>query len=335
MVYLSILITGGAGYIGSHTAVLLAESGESIVLLDNFSNSGQDVHMRVEQLAGAAVPLYEADIRDLASLKNIIKKENIDTVIHFAGLKAVGESVEHPLMYYQNNVLGVLVLLEACLWGKVSKFVFSSSATVYSSAAAPPYQEDMPRGATNPYAHTKLIIENILADFAQKLDITILRYFNPVGAHPSGLLGENPRGVPNNLMPYISQVAAGRLPKLKVFGGDYPTPDGSCIRDYIHIQDLAHGHILALKHQSNNGTAISTYNLGTGRGSSVLEIIAAFEEATGVKIPYQITGRRAGDVPISFASISKAQKEIGFKAALTLHNMCADTWRWQSSQCKL
>ena len=332
---MNILITGGTGYIGSHTALQLLERGENVVLLDNFSNSQPDVLKRMKEIAGSKIRFYEADILDKHALSGIFNTENIDAVIHFAGLKSVGESVAKPLTYYQNNVVGTLTLLEVCREFGVQNFVFSSSATVYGSGNQAPYREDMPvGGCTNPYGQTKYIVELMLRDLYNSdnsWNITILRYFNPIGAHPSGKIGEAPNGIPNNIMPYITQVAVGKLPKLSIFGADYDTPDGTCLRDYIHVEDLARGHALALKHQHG----YNVYNLGTGKGTSVLELVCAFEDATGVTIPRTIVGRRAGDIAQSFASVTKAHDELGFKTRFDIRQMCKDSWRWQQYAASL
>jgi len=327
---MSILVTGGTGYIGSHTVLKLLERGKDVVVLDNFSNSGPDALRRLEDIAGRPITFYKADILDANALSKIFGTHNVEAVVHFAGLKAVGESVGKPLEYYRNNVAGTLTLLEACRAFGVKNVVFSSSATVYGSANPTPYREDMPTGGcTNPYGRTKHIIEQMLQDLHHSdnsYNVTILRYFNPSGAHPSGKRGELPGGTPNNLMPYITQVAAGKLPKLNIFGADYDTPDGTCLRDYIHVEDLAHGHVLALE----NLGGCNVYNLGTGRGTSVSEIVRSFEEATGVSIPHVITDRRPGDIAVSFADTRKAQRELGFTAECGIHQMCRDSWRWQS-----
>ncbi|MCL2852064.1 MAG: UDP-glucose 4-epimerase GalE [Defluviitaleaceae bacterium] len=326
---MSILVTGGTGYIGSHTALKLLERGERVVLLDNFSNSGPDVLTRMEEIAGCALRFYRGDILCADTLSEIFRTEDVEGVVHFAGLKAVGESVQKPLEYYRNNVAGTLNLLEVIGRFGVKNFVFSSSATVYGSRSVAPYREDMPAGGcTNPYGQTKYIIELMLQDLYASDDsynITALRYFNPIGAHPSGKIGESPSGVPNNLMPYITQVAAGKLPELRVFGADYDTPDGTCIRDYIHVEDLAEGHVLALRNQRG----FNIYNLGTGTGTSVLGLVSAFEEATDVKIPYRIADRRPGDVQTSFAAVTKAREELGFLARFDVRRMCEDSWRWE------
>ena len=329
---MSILVTGGTGYIGSHAALKFLENGESVVLLDNFSNSGPDVLRRMEEIAGRSLRFYKADILCAGTLSKIFGAEKIEAVVHFAGLKAVGESVQKPLEYYRNNVAGTLTLLEICAHFKVKNFVFSSSATVYGSHNAAPYHEDMTTGGcTNPYGQTKHIIELMLADLYasdNSYNITSLRYFNPIGAHPSGKIGESPSGVPNNLMPYITQVAVGKLPELHIFGADYDTPDGTCIRDYIHVEDLAEGHVLALRKQRG----FNVYNLGTGKGTSVLSLVSAFEEATGMKILRRIADRRPGDIPVSLASADKAHEELGFQTRLNVRQMCEDSWRWEKTR---
>jgi UDP-glucose 4-epimerase len=329
---MNILVTGGAGYIGSITTVQLLAAGLRPVVLDNFSNSKPAALARIEQVARRAPVFVQGDIRDRALLQQVLSDEKIDAVIHFAGLKAVGESVALPLAYYDNNVHGTLVLLEAMRDAGVRTLVFSSSATVYGDAKTMPLAEDAPTSATNPYGRTKLIIEEILADVVRSdasWSMTALRYFNPVGAHESGLMGEDPQGVPNNLMPYIAQVAVGRLPKLRVWGNDYPTPDGTGVRDYIHVVDLADGHLAALKH-AHGRAGMHVFNLGTGRGNSVLEMLAAFGLACGRELPYEIQARRAGDVAACWADPARAERELGWRAQRTLEQMCADAWRWQS-----
>ncbi len=329
----NILVTGGAGYIGSHTCLCLLENGYDVIVVDNFSNSKPESLERVRKITGKDLVLYEADICDIDAMSAVFKLHDIDAVIHFAGLKAVGESVEKPLDYYYNNVYGTLVLSEAMKEAGVKNIVFSSSATVYGMSDKVPFKEDMPTSATNPYGRTKLFIEEILTDLKQadkSLSVTLLRYFNPVGAHKSGLIGEDPNGIPNNLMPYISQVAVGRLKKLKVLGNDYPTPDGTGVRDYIHVMDLAMGHVKALQGPFIND-APAIYNLGTGKGNSVLEVVKTFEKENGVKIPYEIVDRRAGDVASSYSDPSKAQKELKWKTELTLKDMVRDSWNWQKN----
>lgn len=330
---MNVLLAGGAGYIGSHTAVSLIEAGHEVVIADNYSNSSPEAVRRIEELTGARVAAYEADVRDRAALEDIFTAHAVDCVIHFAGLKAVGESVSQPLRYYRNNIDTTLTLLECMAEHGVHRIVFSSSATVYGEENAAPYTESMPRGrCSNPYGWTKYMMEQILTDAAAAdpaLSVVLLRYFNPIGAHPSGRIGEDPQGIPNNLMPYIAQVAVGRRDHLTVFGGDYPTPDGTCRRDYIHVMDLAEGHVLAAQYAaSRTGTAI--FNLGTGTPVSVLDIIRAFEAASGARIKYEIGPRRAGDLPEFWADAGKAKEILGWQARRTLEDMCRDTWKWQS-----
>lgn len=327
-----VLVTGGAGYIGSHACVVLMEAGYEVVVLDNLSNSHPEVYNRIERIVGRKPDLFEGDIRDSGLLDHVFTRHDIGSVVHFAGLKAVGESVDKPLEYYQNNVGGTLNLLERMEHAGVTKLVFSSSATVYGDPASAPVREDFPCSATNPYGRSKLIVEQILGDWhlaRPGWSICCLRYFNPVGAHVSGLIGEDPQGVPNNLMPYVAQVAVGRLQKLSVFGDDYATVDGTGVRDYIHVMDLAEGHVAALQFVGER-QGLLTVNLGTGSGSSVLEIVRAFEEASGQPIPYEITGRRAGDVAECWADTSLAQQKLKWKATRGLSRMCEDSWRWQS-----
>lgn len=329
----TILVTGGAGYIGSHTCVQLLAAGYDVVVLDNFSNSCAEAVRRVEALAGRSVTLVEGDIRDRAALDALFAAHRIDAVIHFAGLKAVGESVEQPLRYYQNNVTGTVVLCEAMQQAGVKNMVFSSSATVYGDPASVPIQEDFPTSATNPYGRSKLMIEEILRDLHVAdagWNIALLRYFNPVGAHPSGRIGEDPQGIPNNLMPYIAQVAVGRREYLNVWGNNYPTHDGTGVRDYIHVMDLADGHVRALEWLTR-GQGIRAFNLGTGIGYSVLDMLHAFEKACGRPLPYRIAPRRAGDVATCYADAGLAGRELGWKATLGVEAMCADGWRWQEN----
>lgn len=329
---MNVLVTGGAGYIGSHTCVELLNAGHEIVIVDNFCNSQTESIRRVEKITGKTIKFYEADVRDEAALDLIFTENKIDAVIHFAGLKAVGESVERPLDYYQNNIMSTLVLCEAMKKHNVKKFVFSSSATVYGVENVSPYTEDMPLSATNPYGWTKLMLEQILRDVCMsdpEWSVALLRYFNPIGAHESGLIGENPNGIPNNLMPYITQVAVGVREKLYVYGNDYDTHDGTGVRDYIHVVDLALGHLKALEKIANT-TGIEAYNLGTGVGCSVLDVVKSFEKQSGVMIPYLIVGRRAGDISSYFANPTKAQKELNWIAERSLDDMCRDSWRWQS-----
>ena len=328
-----ILITGGAGYIATHTCVELVEAGFHPVLVDNLSNSKREAVARVEELTGAALPFHEVDIRDRDALAAVFARYDIQAVIHFAGLKAVGESVAQPLRYYENNVAGTVTLCQVMAEAGVRQLVFSSSATVYGNPSSVPIREDASTGGvTNPYGRSKFIIEEMLRDL-QTSDpawrISLLRYFNPVGAHPSGRIGEDPHGIPNNLMPYIAQVAGGKRPHLNVFGSDYPTPDGTGVRDYIHVVDLALGHVAALRYvEAHDG--LTTINLGTGRGYSVLEVVRAFEQASGRAVPYELVERRPGDIASCYADPSLAAELLGWKAGRGLEEMCVDTWRWQS-----
>lgn len=327
-----VLLTGGAGYIGSHTAVALLDAGHEVLVVDNYSNSSPIVIDKIQQIAGKNISAYEADVRDAKAMESIIVSEKPDCIIHFAGLKAVGESVEKPVEYYRNNLDSTMTLLEVMRKTGVKTLVFSSSATVYGEDNVPPFKEDMTKGqCSNPYGWTKWMQEQIIIDAAkvQGLSVVLLRYFNPVGAHESGLIGENPKGIPNNLMPFISQVAVGRREKLTVFGNDYDTPDGTCLRDYIHVMDLATGHVKAVEFAEKNG-GIEIFNLGTGKPYSVLEMVKAFEEASGKKICYEIGGRRPGDVPGSWADVSKAASTLGWKAERGIIEMCRDAWTWQS-----
>ncbi len=327
-----ILVTGGAGYIGSHTVVALQEAGREVLILDNLSNSNVVVLDRLEAICGRRPQFVEGDIRDSALLERLFSENDIEAVVHFAGLKAVGESVEKPLEYYDNNVSGTLVLLAAMKNAGVKSLVFSSSATVYGDPATTPIDESFPRSATNPYGRSKLIIEEMLEDLHLSdptWRIACLRYFNPVGAHKSGTIGEDPQGIPNNLMPYISQVAVGRREKLRVFGGDYPTPDGTGVRDYIHVVDLAQGHVAALNFLAK-GEGLAAVNLGTGNGVSVIDAVKAFEKASGCAVPYEIVARRPGDVASCWAEPAKAEELLGWKAERGLDEMCEDAWRWQS-----
>lgn len=326
-----VLVTGGAGYIGSHTVLLLLESGYQVVVLDNLCNSHRDSLSRVEKLTGRSLIFIEGDIRDADCLKALFAEHEIDSVIHFAGLKSVGESVAMPLRYYDFNVVGSLRLLEAMENAGVRNLVFSSSATVYGDPASVPIREGFPLKATNPYGATKLHIEDMLRDLFTsdpQWNIALLRYFNPVGAHESGDIGEDPNGIPNNLMPFIAQVAIGKREKLNVFGGDYATSDGTGVRDYIHVMDLAEGHLAAL-HTLNGGAGLVTVNLGTGEGYSVLDMVKAFEAASGRPVPYEIVDRRPGDVAVCYSDTEKAEKILGWKARRTLSDMCQDHWRWQ------
>lgn len=329
---MKVLVTGGAGYIGSHTCVQMLAAGMEPVVVDNLSNSKEEALRRVERIAGRPIVFYRADIRDKAALREILARHPVQAVVHFAGLKAVGESVAQPLRYYDNNVAGTVTLCEAMQEAGVKRIVFSSSATVYGEPHAVPIREDFPAGAaTNPYGRSKFMIEQILRDLHvsdPEWRIALLRYFNPVGAHESGLIGEDPNGVPNNLMPYIAQVAVGRRPYLNVFGNDYPTPDGTGVRDYIHVVDLAEGHVAALRYLDAH-EGVVTVNLGTGRGYSVLEVVRAFSAASGREIPYRIAPRRPGDVACCYADPTLAERLFGWRAKRGLEQMCADTWRWQ------
>ncbi|MCX8063298.1 MAG: UDP-glucose 4-epimerase GalE [Anaerolineales bacterium] len=328
---MEILVTGGTGYIGSHTVVELLQAGYQTVIVDNLSNSKIQVLERIEEITGKTPRFYKADLRDEVEMRRIFASHSFESVLHFAGLKAVGESVEFPLRYYHNNLTGTLILLQTMQEFGVHRFVFSSSCTVYGANQEMPLREDFPIAPLSPYGHTKAMIEQMLRDLVvaePHWQVTLLRYFNPVGAHPSGLIGEDPNGIPNNLFPYITQVAVGRLPYLRVFGNDYPTPDGTGVRDYIHVVDLAIGHLRALEKLTQPGLYV--YNLGTGRGYSVLEVVQAFEKATGKTIPYQIVDRRPGDVPIAYADPSLAQQELGWHAERGIEEMCIDAWRWQT-----
>lgn len=327
-----ILVTGGAGYIGSHTCVELLEAGYSVVVLDNLSNSSEESLRRVQKITGKTLEFVEGDIRSTDNLEAVFSRFPITAVIHFAGLKAVGESVSMPLHYYQNNVAGTLNLLQAMDRHDCRQLVFSSSATVYGDPASVPIREDFPLSATNPYGRSKLIIEDMLRDLRysdERWSLALLRYFNPVGAHVSGMIGEDPRDIPNNLMPYITQVAVGKRERLSVFGGDYPTPDGTGVRDYIHVVDLAKGHIKAL--QALDAPRLLTVNLGTGQGYSVLEMVAALAKASGREVPYEIVARRPGDVAQCYADPALALELLGWRAELDLARMCEDSWRWQSN----
>ena len=329
----TILVTGGAGFIGSHTAVELLASGYDVVIVDNLVNSKREAVRRVEKIAGRSVAFYEADVRDAAALERIFDAHPIEAAIHFAALKAVGESVAKPIDYYRNNLDGILVLLDAMRAHDVKRFVFSSSATVYGVPDRSPIDESFPLSATNPYGQTKLMSEQILRDVERANPdwrIAILRYFNPVGAHESGLIGEDPAGIPNNLMPFVAQVAVGKLEKLRVFGSDYNTTDGTGVRDYIHVVDLARGHTAALDALTTHDASF-TVNLGTGRGYSVLEVVRAFEAASGRRVPYELVERRPGDVASCFASTAQAERLLGWRAEHGIERMCVDHWRWQSS----
>ncbi len=333
---MSILITGGAGYIGTHTCVELLESGYELVIVDNFSNSKPEVLKRIKELTNRDFKFYQVDLLNREALEEVFKENNIEAVIHFAGLKAVGESVQQPLRYYHNNITGTLILCELMDKYNVKNMVFSSSATVYGMNNKSPLTEDLPLSTTNPYGSTKLIIENILQDLYRSdksWSIALLRYFNPIGAHKSGRIGEDPNGIPSNLMPYITQVAVGKMEKLSIFGDDYDTHDGTGVRDYIHVVDLAKGHIKALEKIIGSGS-VKIYNLGTGKGYSVLDIVKGFEKATGMKIPYVITERRPGDIGTCYADPSKALRELHWKAEMGIEEMCKDSWRWQENNKK-
>lgn len=328
-----ILITGGAGYIGSHTCLVLLEAGFEVAVVDNLCNSSREALLRVEGITGKSISFHEADVCDAAALARVFELEKPHAVIHFAGLKAVGESVEKPLEYYDNNVNGTLTLLLVMRATGVRQIVFSSSATVYGNPATVPIREDFPLSATNPYGRSKLIIEDVLRDLVLADDawkVALLRYFNPVGAHESGLIGEDPNGIPNNLMPFVSQVAVGRRPHLNVFGGDYPTPDGTGVRDYIHVVDLAKGHLAALRALNGwEGSQPLTVNLGTGHGYSVLDMVRAFEKACGRTVPYKIVERRPGDIATCYADPALAERLLDWKAQFGVERMCEDAWRWQ------
>ncbi len=330
---MAILVTGGAGFIGSHTCVELLNAGYEVVVLDNLSNASEESLKRVEKITGKQVTFYQADIRDAKRLDEIFGKEQIESVIHFAGLKAVGESVAKPLEYYDNNISGTLVLCDAMRKHGVKNIIFSSSATVYGEPAFIPITEECPKGiCTNPYGWTKWMLEQILTDLHTadpEWNVILLRYFNPIGAHESGMIGEDPKGIPNNLMPYVSQVAIGKLECLGVFGNDYDTHDGTGVRDYIHVVDLAIGHVKALK-KIEEKAGVCVYNLGTGQGYSVLDIVHAFEKAVGKEIPYQIKARRPGDIAACYADAKKAKEELGWEAERGLEKMCEDAWRWQT-----
>ena len=337
---MNILVTGGAGYIGSHTLVELLAAGHSAVVVDNLCNSSRTALQRVEKISGKKVPFYEADLRDREALEKVFSENSFDCCIHFAGLKAVGESVVKPWEYYENNIGGTLVLVDVMRRHGCKSIIFSSSATVYGDPAVIPITEKCPKGScTNPYGKTKSMLEDILSDLnaadvktgdASPWNVVLLRYFNPIGAHPSGLIGEAPSGIPNNLMPYITQVAVGKRDMLHVFGNDYDTPDGTGVRDYIHVVDLARGHVKALQAIEKN-CGVAVYNLGTGKGYSVLEIVEAFEQASGVKIPYVIDPRRPGDIAACYSDPAKAERELGWKAEFGIYEMCRDSWNWQKN----
>ncbi len=329
---MKVLLTGGTGYIGSHTAVCLMQSGHEPVLFDNLSNSKKDVVQAIARITGKEPAFVEGDIRSKTLLEDVLRRHEIDAVIHFAGLKAVGESCEKPLLYYDNNIAGTVCLLEAMKACAVGKLIFSSSSTVYGTPSALPLTEDMPTGTpTNPYGRTKLMIEEILQDLCRAdpgFSAVCLRYFNPIGAHESGLIGEDPNGIPNNLLPYVARVASGKLEYVRVFGNDYPTPDGTGVRDYIHVVDLARGHVAALDYAQTHA-GWEAVNLGTGRGTSVLEMIAAFEKACGKKLPYRILPRRAGDIAANWCSPEKAHRLLGWKAQYGVEEMCASSWKFE------
>ncbi len=330
---MAVLVTGGAGYIGSHTCVELLENGYDVVVMDNLYNSNQKAVDRIEQITGKHVKFYCTDMLDREGVDEIFQKEDIDSVIHFAGYKAVGESVRKPLEYYYNNIAGTLILCDVMRKYGVKNIIFSSSATVYGDPAFVPITEECPKGQiTNPYGQTKAMLEQILTDLHvsdAEWNVVLLRYFNPIGAHKSGLIGEDPKGIPNNLVPYIAQVAVGKLEKLGVFGNDYDTPDGTGVRDYIHVVDLARGHVKAMK-KFQEEPQVRIYNLGTGKGYSVLDVLHAFEKACGKTLPYEIKPRRAGDIATCYADPAKAKRELGWEAEYGIEEMCQDTWRWQS-----
>ncbi|MCC2327507.1 MULTISPECIES: UDP-glucose 4-epimerase GalE [Bacillus] len=328
---MAILITGGAGYIGSHTCIELLNNNYKIIVVDNLSNSSIESLNRVKEITGKQFEFYKESVLNREKMNEIFLKNNIEAVIHFAGFKAVGESTTIPLTYYYNNIISTIVLCDVMQKHHVKKFIFSSSATVYGIPKTSPITEEFPLSVTNPYGQTKLMIEQIMRDVAKADDewsIALLRYFNPFGAHKSGRIGEDPNGIPNNLMPYVTQVAVGKLKELNIFGNDYPTKDGTGVRDYIHVVDLAKGHVKALEKVLET-KGIEAYNLGTGKGYSVLEMIKAFEEVSGKKIPYKVIGRRPGDVAVCFADVSKAKRELGWEAEYGLEEMCVDSWRWQ------
>ena len=329
---MNVLVTGGAGYIGSHTCVELLNAGDGVVVMDNLYNASRKALERVEQITGKTLTFYETDMLDREGVRKIFAEQKIDAVIHFAGYKAVGESVQKPIEYYYNNIAGTLVLTDEMRKAGVKTIIFSSSATVYGDPAEIPITENCPKGTpTNPYGWTKSMLEQILTDIHTadpEWNVTLLRYFNPIGAHESGLIGEDPKGIPNNLVPYVAQVAVGRREKLGVFGNDYPTPDGTGVRDYIHVVDLARGHVKALEHGEGK-TGVRIYNLGTGHGSSVLEVVHAFEKACGHAIPYEIKPRRAGDIAVCYAKCDKAKEELGWVAEYGIEKMCEDSWNWQ------
>ncbi len=327
-----VLVTGGAGFIGSHTVVQLVAAGHEVVVVDSFANAKPTVVPRIEALTGSPLEVHAFDLTDRDKIDGLLAARSFDAVIHFAGHKAVGESVDVPLEYYQNNLGSTFALVRAMQRHGCFKLVFSSSATVYGANPPVPMSEDLPTSATNPYGWTKVMIEQVLRDVArtdERWRVALLRYFNPVGAHSSGTIGEDPQGIPNNLMPFIAQVAVGKRDQLRIFGDDYPTPDGTALRDYIHVEDLAAGHLAALAHLSATDDTVSTYNLGTGHGTSVLEVLHAFEKACGRELPYEVAPRRAGDIAASYADPARAQAELGWRATRSIEDMCADQWRWQ------
>ncbi len=333
---MNILVTGGAGYIGSHTCVVLLQAGHTVTVLDNLCNTKEESLHRVEEISGKKVKFYKADLLEKAAVEEIFKENSFEAVIHFAALKAPGESVFQPLRYYHNNVTGTIHLLQVMQASGLKNLVFSSSSTVYGESNQPPLLEGMPISAINPYGWSKVMMEQVMRDLYRAdpaWNIAILRYFNPVGAHPSGKIGEDPKGIPANLLPFITQVAVGKHAELKVFGDDYPTPDGTCIRDYIHVMDLADGHLKALEKLASR-PGLVTYNLGNGRGYSVLEVVHAFEKASGKHIPYRVVERRPGDLPVSYCDPGLAKREMGWTATRSLEDMCADAWRWQSMNPK-
>lgn len=330
---MAILVTGGAGYIGTHTCVELIQAGYEVVIVDNLYNSSEEAVKRVERITNHSIPFYKVDLLDRQALETVFEQEKIDSVIHFAGMKAVGESVEKPLEYYHNNITGTLILCDVMRKHGVKNIIFSSSATVYGDPAFVPITEECPKGIiTNPYGQTKGMLEQILTDIYvsdPEWNIVLLRYFNPIGAHESGLIGEDPKGIPNNLVPYIAQVAIGKLKCLGVFGNDYPTPDGTGVRDYIHVVDLAKGHVKALK-KLEPGSGVNIYNLGTGNGYSVLDVLHAYEKACGKSLPYEIKPRRSGDIATCYCDASKAKRELGWAAEKNIEDMCKDSWKWQT-----
>ncbi|MCQ2436806.1 MAG: UDP-glucose 4-epimerase GalE [Clostridia bacterium] len=331
---MKVLVTGGAGFIGSHTCVELLNAGHEIVIVDNFVNSSSAALDSIRKITGKEFTFVEADLRDRAAMKQLFDAHAVDAVIHFAGLKAVGESVQKPVEYYDNNLIGTLVLLEEMIAHNVNRLVFSSSATVYGMNNPVPFSEEMPTSATNPYGYTKVMIEQMLIDLVKahpEMSVVLLRYFNPIGAHPSGLIGEDPNGIPNNLLPYVAQVAAGKLKQLTVFGNDYDTPDGTGVRDYIHVVDLALGHLAALNYAESH-TGVEAINLGTGHGTSVLEIVTAFGKACGHDVPYRIAERRPGDIASCYANTEKAEKLLGWHATFTIEDMCRDAWNFAKNR---